>query len=254
VTARRRLLAATAVGVLASAIVVVFLIELPRASWSGRQLAGNYDVVAYYLVQHVRFTFVAMLAGAAVSLPLAYLALRRPATYPFLLSATNVVYAIPSLALFILLGTWSFVGRLSDRPVVIAMALYSLVILVRNLVEAVRSIPDAVVASADAMGYRPLARFVKVELPLAVPGIVAGLRLATVSTVSLISVGALLGRGGLGRLFDDGRRRSIAVEIWSGLLTIVALALVLDALLVFAGWAATPWRRRADPRATGGRP
>ena len=95
-----------------------------------------------------------------------------------------------------------------------------------------------------------MARFVAVELPLALPGSIAGLRLATVSTVSLISVGALVGRGGLGRLFDDGRRRAIATEIWAGLISIVVLALVLDALIVFAGWLATPWehgRRRRGP-------
>ena len=93
------------------------------------------------------------------------------------------------------------------------------------------------------MGYRPLRRFVTVELPLALPGIVAGLRLATVSTVSLISVGALIGRGALGRLFSDGRARGIVVELWAGLLAVVVLALVLDALLVLAGRLATPWRR-----------
>ena len=102
--------------------------------------------------------------------------------------------------------------------------------------------PDAVVRAADGMGYRPLRRFVAVELPLALPGIVAGLRLATVSTVSLISVGALIGRGALGRLFSDGRARGIVVELWAGLIAVVVLALVLDALLVLAGRLATPWR------------
>jgi osmoprotectant transport system permease protein len=143
--------------------------------------------------------------------------------------------------MFIVLGAW--LGFLNDRPVVVAMALYTLVILVRNIVEAVRSVPDAVVQAADGMGYRRRARYAAVELPLALPGIVAGLRLATVSTVSLISVGALVGRGGLGRLFDDGRRRAIVVEIWSGVIAIVLLALALDALIVLAGWLATPWEQ-----------
>ena len=93
------------------------------------------------------------------------------------------------------------------------------------------------------MGYRPLRRFTAVELPLALPGIIAGLRLATVSTVSLISVGALLGRGGLGRLFDDGFARRIDIEVWAGLVAIVVLALVLDSLIVLAGRLLTPWTR-----------
>ena len=114
------------------------------------------------------------------------------------------------------------------------MALYTLVILVRNIVEAIRAVPPTGGrAPPTAMGYRPLARFVAVELPLALPGIVAGLRLATVSTVSLISVGALIGRGGLGRLFADGRdaadRRS---SCGPGSIAVVVLALVLDALIV----------------------
>ena len=167
--------------------------------------------------------------------------MRRPGTYPALLVVTNVIYAIPSIALFVVLGPW--LGFTNDKPIIMAMALYTLVILVRNIVEAVRSVPDAVVRAADGMGYRPLRRFVAVELPLAVPGIVAGLRLATVSTVSLISVGALIGRGGLGRLFSDGRARGIVVELWAGLIAVVVLALVLDALLVLAGRLATPWRR-----------
>ena len=214
--------------------------------WSGPQLAGNWDVIRYYTVQHLRYTIIAVTIGTAVALPLAYLAVRRPSTYPALLVATNVIYAIPSIALFVILGPW--LGFTNDKPIVTAMVLYSLVILVRNIVEAVRSVPTAVVRAADGMGYRPLRRFVSVELPLALPGIVAGLRLATVSTVSLISVGALIGRGALGRLFSDGRARGIAVELWAGLLAVVALALVLDALLVLAGRLATPWRRTTGAR------
>lgn len=209
--------------------------------WSGPQLSGNWDVIWFYTMQHLRYTLAAVGAGAALSVPLAYLAVRRPSIYPAMLVVTNVIYAIPSIAMFVLLSTW--LGFLNDRPIVTAMALYTLVILVRNFVEAIRSVSPSVIAAADGMGFRPLARFVKVELPLAIPGIVAGLRLATVSTVSLISVGALIGRGGLGRLFTDGRRRGITMELWSGMAAIVALALVLDALLLFAGWAAAPWRR-----------
>lgn len=237
----RRLALVVVLAAFACASAAVFVVSPEQATWSGRQLAGNLDVIAFYLVQHTRYTVIAVLLGTVLSLPLAYLALRVPRTYPVVLSVTNVLYAIPSLAMFVLLGEL-LNRRVGDTPVVVAMAIYSLIILVRNLVEAVRSVPETVVRAADGMGYRPLARFFKVELPLALPGIVAGLRLATVSTVSLISVGALLGRGGLGRLFDDGRRRGIAVEIWSGVITIVLLALVLDALIVFVGWVATPWR------------
>jgi osmoprotectant transport system permease protein len=173
--------------------------------------------------------------------PLSLVAVRAPRTYPALLAATNAVYAIPSVALFVILSP--ALGFTNDKPIVTAMALYTLVILLRNIVESIRSVPESVLRSADGMGYRPLSRFFTVELPLAVPGIVAGLRLAVVSTVSLISVGALIGRGGLGRLFKDGRDRHIVVELWSGVVAVVVIALLLDALLVLAGRVATPWTR-----------
>lgn len=209
--------------------------------WSGKQLAGNWDVIWYYAQQHIRYTVIAVAIGTVLAIPLSLLAVRAPRTYPALLAATNAIYAIPSIALFVLLSPW--LGFVNDRPIVVAMTLYTLVILVRNIVESIRSVPESVLRSADGMGYRPLRRFFAVELPLAVPGIVAGLRLAVVSTVSLISVGALVGRGGLGRLFKDGRDRHIVVELWSGVAAVVAIALVLDALMVLAGRVATPWMR-----------
>jgi osmoprotectant transport system permease protein len=215
--------------------------------WSGPQLAGNWDVIWYYTLQHLRYTVIAVTLGTAVAMPLSYLALRRPSTYPFLLVTTNAIYAIPSIALFVVLGPW--LGFTNDKPIITAMVLYSLVILVRNIVESVRSVPAAVVRAADGMGFRPLNRFITVDLPLALPGIVAGLRLATVSTVSLISVGALIGRGALGRLFSDGRARGIVVELWAGLIAVVVLALVLDALLLLVGRLLTPWRRVEGRRA-----
>lgn len=220
--------------------VVAFVVELPYRLWSGRQLAGNWGVIWYFTLQHLRFTIIAVVSGALLALPVSYLALRLPRSYPVVLGVANAIYAIPSIALFVVLG--ARFGYTTDTPVVVAMALYTLVILVRNNVEAVRAVPEPTRRAADGMGYRPLGRFIAVELPLAVPGILAGLRLATVSTVSLISVASLIGRGGLGRLFSDGRVRHIVVEIWAGVVAIIALALVLDALLTMLAWSVSPWR------------
>ncbi len=242
---KRRTALVLLVGVVTAGLVALFRVEPAPALWSGPQLAGNWDVITYYSVAHLRYTVIAVALGFAAAMPLAYLGVRRPRAYPLLLAVTNVIYAVPSLAMFIVLGAW--LGFLSDRPVVVAMALYTLVILVRNIVEGVRAVPGAVVRAADGMGLRALGRYRAVELPLALPGIIAGLRLATVSTVSLISVGALIGRGGLGRLFDDGRRRAIVVEVWSGVIAVVVLALALDALILAAGWLATPWAPRRRP-------
>ena len=218
--------------------------------WNGRQLAGNWDVIWYYTLQHARYTVFAVGFGGVLALPLAYLSVRRPATYPVLLTITNVIYAIPALALFVLLSP-AF-GFTNDKPIVIAMALYTLVVLVRNMVEGIRAVPEPVLRAADAMGYRPFRRFRTVELPLALPSIVAGLRLATVSTVSLISVGAVIGRGGLGRLFADGLGRRIDVELWAGFVATVLLAAAFDLAIYAAGRAATPWAR-ATRRTRGAR-
>lgn len=215
--------------------------------WNGRQLSGNWDVIWYYTLQHARYTVIAVALGFALALPTAYLGLRVPRIYPVLLAATNVVYAIPALTLFIILSP-TF-GRTNDRPIVLAMALYTLVILVRNIVEAVRSVPESVLRAADAMGYRPIRRFVAVELPLGLPGVIAGLRLATVSTVSLISVGAIIGRGALGRMFSDGFQRRINIEIWAALFAVVALALLFDLMIYLLGRYATPWTRVRRARA-----
>lgn len=211
--------------------------------WNGRQLSGNWDVIWYYTLQHARYTVLAVALGAAIALPLSFVAARVRGLYPVLLTATNVLYAIPALTLFVLLSP-AF-GFLNDKPIVVAMALYTLVILVRNIVESIRTVPEPVLRAADGMGYRPLRRFVGVELPLALPGIVAGLRLATVSTVSLISVGGMIGRGALGRMFSEGFQRRIDIEIWAALVAVVVLALLFDVAVYSVGRWLTPWTRTA---------
>ncbi len=209
--------------------------------WSGPQLAGNWDVVWHYAAIHVQYAVVSLGLGTVAALPLAYVSHRSPRTYAAVLAATNVVYAIPSISMFLLL--MPLFGVLSDASLIVAMALYSLVILVRGIVEGLRAVPPATVTAASAMGYSGLRRFVAVELPLATPTIVAALRLATVSTVSLISVGGLIGKGGLGRLFADGFARRINVEIGAAIGAVVVLALAADVVLLVVGRVATPWVR-----------
>ena len=209
--------------------------------WNGPQLAGNWDVIRYYTAEHIRFTLIAVGLGVLVAFPIAYLAHRRPLLYPPLLAATNVVYAIPSLALFALLGP--FLGYTNDKPIIVAMALYTLVILVRNIVEGLRAVPRSVTDAATGLGYGRFRRFLAVELALAVPTIVAGLRLATVSTISLITVGGAIGKGALGRMFADAIDRQIPVELWSGVIAVIVLALAADLLLLFVGRLLTPWTR-----------
>ena len=213
--------------------------------WNGPQLAGNWDVIRHYTAQHNRFTLIAVGLGVLVAFPIAYLAHRRPLLYPPLLAATNVIYAIPSLALFALLGP--FLGYTNDKPIIVAMALYTLVILVRNIVEGLRAVPRSVTDAATGLGYSRFRRFLAVELPLAVPTIIAGLRLATVSTISLITVGGAIGKGALGRMFADGIDRQIPVQLWAGVVAVVVLALVADVALLLIGRLLTPWTRAVRP-------
>ena len=222
------------------------LVSSTPPNWSGARYSGNWDVVWYWTQVHLRYTAIALAIGCVIALPLGFVAHRWPRTYPPLLVLTNALYAIPSIAMFVLLAP--ALGFTNDRPVVVAMAIYSLVILLRNLVESLRAVPPAVTDAAIAMGIGPLRRFVTVELPMAAPGIIAGLRVAAVSTISLISVGAVVGRGGLGRLFDDGFQRRIDQEVIAGLVAIVVLALLADLLIVAVGRLLTPWSRTSRSR------
>jgi osmoprotectant transport system permease protein len=203
-------------------------------------LDRNLDTVLGYLVDHVQMTFLALALGALVAFPIGLVAYRWRAAYPPILALTQVLYTIPSIALFVLLIN---VFGLGQWPVVIGLATYSLVILVRNLVEGLRGVPAEVSDAATAMGYRQTRRLFAVELPLAVPAIVAGLRVAAVSSISLVSVGALIGTGGLGQLFIHGFQIDNPIEIWTGIAATILLALVVDLLIVGGGRALTPWVR-----------
>jgi osmoprotectant transport system permease protein len=211
-----------------------------RWDWLGR----NSDVIARDLSEHVQITLVALLLGALIAFPIGLAGYRWRRAYPPILATTQILYTIPSLAMFVLLI--NFVG-LGKTPVIIGLTIYSLVILVRNIVEGLRAVPPEVRDAATAMGYRETRRLLTVELPLAVPAIVAGLRVAAVSNISLVSVGALIGTGGLGQLFIHGFQIDNQIEIWAGITLTIALAFVVDISIVGAGRALTPWvRGQAD--------
>ena len=213
--------------------------------WNGPQLAGNWDVIRYYTRSTSASRSSPSALGMLLAFPIAYLCHRRPLAYPPVLAGTNMIYAIPSLALFALLGP--FLGYTNDKPIIVAMALYTLVILVRNIVEGLRAVPRHVTDAATGLGYGPFRRFLAVELPLAVPTIIAGLRLATVSTISLITVGGAIGKGALGRMFADGIDRGINVELWAGVLAVIVLALAADLLILSIGRLLTPWSPGGAP-------
>lgn len=200
-------------------------------------------------VEHLQITLAAVVLGILLAFPLALAARRWRRLEGPILAATTGVYTIPSLALLPLLVP--FTG-LSRTTVVIGLALYALTVLVRAMLEGLRSVPDEVRESATGLGYGPGRLLFRVELPLALPVIMAGLRVATVSTVALTTIGSLVAYGGLGNLIKDGVTNNFRAELATASVLCVLLALVLDVLLVAAQWLLTPWthdrrRRRAAP-------
>ncbi len=204
---------------------------------------------------HLREALLPVLFGLVCALPLAQLCVRFRWLYPPVLWVTTVLYAIPSLAFFVVLIDYT--GQ-TELTVMIPLGVYSLVVLVPAIVDGVRSVPQETLAAATAMGFGPVRRYVQVQLPIAVPAIIAGLRIAVVSSVSLVSVGTLIGnQGALGNLLADAmfyHRPELAVN---SVVTTAVLAIVLDALLVGLRVLLTPWMpsaTRRKPKAATARP
>lgn len=202
------------------------------------------DDIRAALVEHVQLTSVAMVAGILISVPLGVAAVRwRRLRTPVLLGE-GVLYAIPSLAAIVLLGPWT--GYLTTRTVAIPLTAYTLLILTRNVVTGLEAVPAEVRESATGMGYGPARRLLRVELPLALPTIIAGVRIATVSTIALVTIGFVAGHGGLGELIIDGLRAYVDYSALTvGVALTVALAVVADLVLLLVQRVLTPWSRAA---------
>jgi len=196
-----------------------------------------------WLWYHVWLSALPVLFGLIISLPLGWLARRHRWLYAPLISISGLLYTIPSLALFILLPLVIGTRVLDPTNVLVAMTIYTVALLVRTVADGLGSVPEVVNQAATAMGYRRVARFFTVELPLAVPVIAAGLRVAAVSNVSIVSVASLVGVSQLGYFLTDGYQRGFATELVVGIVSCVVLALVFDGLIVLAGRVMTPWQR-----------
>nr|WP_281374718.1 ABC transporter permease [Nocardioides soli] len=173
-----------------------------------------------------------------IAFPLALVARRLPRLESSILGVSTALYTVPSLALFPLLVP--FTG-LTATTVVIGLAIYALTILVRSMLEGLRSVPDEVRESATGLGYGATRRLLRVELPLALPVMMGGLRVATVSTVALTTVGTIVSFGGLGNMISDGVLTNFRAELMTASILCVVLAVVLDLLIVGSQWLLTPW-------------
>ncbi len=207
---------------------------------------GHLAQVGGLLVTHAILAVIPLVIGLLLAIPLGWLAHRFGWLRTPLVVGTGLLYTIPSLALFILMPLVLGTGILDPLNVVIALSVYTVALLVRTVVDGLASVPDEVTQAATAMGVGGVRRFFTVELPLAVPVIAAGLRVAAVSNVSIVSVAALLGIAQLGSLFTDGFARDFLDPIVVGIVACMVLALVLDLGILIASRLLTPWQRTRE--------
>jgi osmoprotectant transport system permease protein len=208
-------------------------------------IVSNLGRIWTLLLEHVYLTVIAVGIGLAISFALALVIRDRPRFYGPIIGITGTLYAIPSLALFALLTPVTGLGTVLTAE--IALVSYTLLILTRNIVEGLRGVPPDAIEAAAGMGYTPAQRLLRVELPLALPIIVAGLRIATVTTVGLVTITALIGMGGLGYLIVTigiNRGSFGLTQTIVGIVLAVGLAVVADLLLLALQRALTPWARR----------
>ena len=203
---------------------------------------GHLDDIAFRLGEHVLLTGVAVGVGFIISFALALLVIRQPRALGPVTGAAGVLYTIPSLALFALLIPFTGLSFLTAE---IALVSYTILILVRNIVAGVAGVPADMREAAAGMGYTRWQRLWRVELPVATPVVLAGVRLATVTTIGLVTVTALIGQGGLGRFIVEGHARFFATPLVVGAGLSVALAFAADAGFVLLQRLLTPWARLA---------
>ncbi len=217
----------------------------PLQFWS--YFTDHQHPVLVWLWDHTWLSVVPVLVGLLIALPVGWLAHRYQWAYPPLLSITGLLYTIPSIALFVLVPPIFGLKSLDPLQVPIALSVYSVALLVRVVADGLQSVPADVTQAATAMGYGRLRRVLTVELPIATPVIIAGLRVATVSNVSLVAIAGTIGLANLGQLFVIGFQLSVPDPYYPpivlGIALCVLLAIVLDLLLVGANRVLTPWRR-----------
>ena len=206
-------------------------------------LSANSGRILQLGLDHLVIALPSVAIAFFIAVPLGWLANRSGAAREVLVVLSSLIYVVPSLAMFILMPLVLGTSILSPVNVVAAMVLYGIALLVRSAADAFGAVPQDVRQSADAAGYPPLKRVAAVELPLAGPGLLSGLRVVTASTISLVSVGALIGVQSLGTLFTEGFQRSFPTEILAGLIGTILLAIAVDTVVVIIGRALMPWTK-----------
>jgi osmoprotectant transport system permease protein len=209
-------------------------------------VVNNFGMILELTGLHLQQSIVPIVLGFVLSLPLGWVAWRYRLVRGPIIVLTGLLYTIPSLALLILLPATLGYSAISPTNLVIALTIYAVAILVRAVADGLDSVDDDVRQAATATGFAPFRRFWAVEFPLAGPVILAGLRVTAVSTISLATVGILIGVTNLGYLFTNGLERRIIAEVFAGVIAVVVIALVIDLILLLVGRALMPWTRAAS--------
>ncbi|WP_368496699.1 ABC transporter permease [Herbiconiux sp. A18JL235] len=207
-------------------------------------LESNLGLVWELILTHVGLCIPPIILGFVISIPLGWLANRYRWSRGTILVVLGLLYTIPSLPLFIFMPLILGTPQLSSANVVVALTIYAVALMVRSAAEGLGSVDADVLQAASAMGYSPWQRFWRVELPLAGPVLLAGLRVVSASTVSLATIGSVIGVTSLGYLFLNGLQRTIPAEVATGIVAVLVIAVVFDLALVLLGRAVLPWNRR----------
>ncbi|GAA2058250.1 ABC transporter permease [Williamsia deligens] len=206
-------------------------------------LIDHFDKVWALTGEHLKLALIPIVVALVIAIPLGLAVHRSALARRITVVVGSILFTVPSIALFIVLPSLIGTSILSDLNVIVALALYATALLVRSVPEALDAVPAASLDAATAVGYKPWERIVRVQFPLAIPVLVAAIRVVSVTNISLVSVGSVIGFGGLGKLFTEGYSRNYTDEIIAGIIATVVLALVIDVILVLLGRAATPWTR-----------
>lgn len=209
----------------------------------------NLDLVLGLSFDHIRLSVIPIIVGFIACIPLGWLANRFRLTRAIQLTLFGILFTIPSLALFVTLPSVLGTKILNPINVVVALTIYAIAIMVRGAADAFESVSRDVIQSATAVGFSSFSRFWTVELPLAGPVLLANLRVVSVTTVSLLSVGALVGNGALGYLFINGYQRDFPTEVMIGIIFTLIIAIIFDQLLVLVGRILMPWSTGAKREA-----
>ncbi|MGB5953366.1 MAG: ABC transporter permease subunit [Ornithinimicrobium sp.] len=205
---------------------------------------NNLDLIWELTLNHVRLSIIPIVVSFLLAIPLGWIAIRSQTLRTIVITGTSLLYTIPSLPLFVILPAIIATQVVSDVNLIVALSIYGVAIMARSAADAFASVDEKTLDASTAMGFSSLSRFFRVQLPLAGPVLLAGIRVVSVSTIALVSVGVIIGSRNLGYLFANGKQRGILEEVSVGIIISLLIALIFDLILVLLGRVLMPWQQK----------